>query len=74
VRIGDHQAPPAVPRDPPCSAAARIHEAARYTGLERLGVSTQCGFSSTLPGANLTTEDVQERKLELVAEVAATVW
>jgi len=53
---------------------ARIHEAARYTGLERLGVSTQCGFSSTLPGANLTTEDVQEQKLELVAEVANTVW
>ncbi len=53
---------------------ARIREAARYTGLDRLGVSTQCGFSSTLPGANLTTEDVQERKLELVAEVAATVW
>jgi 5-methyltetrahydropteroyltriglutamate--homocysteine methyltransferase len=54
--------------------AARIHEAARYTGLERLGVSTQCGFSSTLPGANLTTEDVQEEKLELVVEVANTVW
>jgi len=53
---------------------ARIHEAAKYTGLERLGVSTQCGFSSTLPGANLTNEDVQERKLELVAEVADTVW
>ena len=52
----------------------RIHEAARYTGLERLGVSTQCGFSSTLPGANLTTEDVQEQKLQLVAEVAHTVW
>jgi 5-methyltetrahydropteroyltriglutamate--homocysteine methyltransferase len=54
--------------------AARIHEAAKYTGLERLAVSTQCGFSSTLPGANLTNEDVQERKLELVAEVAETVW
>ena len=53
---------------------ARIHEAAKYTGLERLGVSTQCGFSSTLPGANLTTEDMQEQKLELVAEVAGTVW
>ena len=53
---------------------ARIHEAAKYTGLERLGVSTQCGFSSTLPGANLTTEDVEEQKLELVAEVARTVW
>ena len=52
---------------------ARIHEAARYTGLERLGISTQCGFSSTLPGADLTAEDAQERKLELVAEVAGTV-
>ncbi|MGH3245180.1 MAG: cobalamin-independent methionine synthase II family protein [Trebonia sp.] len=56
------------------AVTARIHEAARYTGLERLGLSTQCGFSSTLPGANLTTEDVEEQKLELVAEVANTVW
>jgi hypothetical protein len=32
------------------------------------------GLSSTLPGANLITEDVQEAKLELVAEVAAAVW
>lgn len=53
---------------------ARIREAARYTGLERLGVSTQCGFSSTLPGANLTTQDVQQQKLELVAAVAQEVW
>ncbi|HEX3513691.1 MAG TPA: 5-methyltetrahydropteroyltriglutamate--homocysteine S-methyltransferase, partial [Trebonia sp.] len=53
---------------------ARIHEAAKYTGLERLGVSTQCGFSSTLPGANLTTEDMQQQKLELVAQVASAVW
>ena len=60
--------------EPVSEVAARIHEAARYTGLERLGVSTQCGFSSTLPGANLTTEDVQEQKLALVAEVANTVW
>jgi 5-methyltetrahydropteroyltriglutamate--homocysteine methyltransferase len=58
----------------PVALTARIHEAAKYTGLERLGISTQCGFSSTLPGANLITEDVQEAKLELVAEVAAAVW
>jgi 5-methyltetrahydropteroyltriglutamate--homocysteine methyltransferase len=58
----------------PTELAARIREAARYTGLERLGISTQCGFSSTLPGANLITEDVQEAKLALVAEVAAAVW
>jgi 5-methyltetrahydropteroyltriglutamate--homocysteine methyltransferase len=53
---------------------ARVREAARYTGLERLGISTQCGFSSTLPGANLVNEDVQERKLELVAEAARQIW
>jgi len=53
---------------------ARVHEAAKYTGLDRLGVSTQCGFSSTLPGANLTNEDVQERKLELVVELAHHIW
>ena len=58
----------------PAELTARIHEAAKYTGLERLGISTQCGFSSTLPGANLITEDVQEAKLELVAELAASVW
>jgi 5-methyltetrahydropteroyltriglutamate--homocysteine methyltransferase len=60
--------------EPAGAVIARIHEAAKYTGLERLGLSTQCGFSSTLPGANLTTQDVQEQKLELVAEVAHSVW
>jgi methionine synthase II (cobalamin-independent) len=54
--------------------SARVYEAATYTGLERLGVSTPCGFSSPLPGANLTTEDVQEEKLQMAAEVASTVW
>jgi methionine synthase II (cobalamin-independent) len=60
--------------EPIAELTARVHEAAKYTGLERLGVSTQCGFSSTLPGANLTNEDVQERKLELVAELAHHIW
>jgi 5-methyltetrahydropteroyltriglutamate--homocysteine methyltransferase len=60
--------------EPLAELTARVHEAAKYIGLERLGVSTQCGFSSTLPGANLTNEDVQERKLELVAELAHHIW
>jgi 5-methyltetrahydropteroyltriglutamate--homocysteine methyltransferase len=60
--------------EPLAELTARVQEAAKYTGLERLGVSTQCGFSSTLPGANLTNEDVQERKLELVAELAHHIW
>jgi len=51
----------------------RIHEASRYMPLERLAVSTQCGFASVAKG-NAITPDVQERKLRLVAEVARSVW
>jgi 5-methyltetrahydropteroyltriglutamate--homocysteine methyltransferase len=53
---------------------ARIDEAARYVGRERLALSTQCGFSPVSIGGNLVSEDTQERKLELVAEVAHKVW
>jgi 5-methyltetrahydropteroyltriglutamate--homocysteine methyltransferase len=58
----------------PAELTARVREAAQHTGLDRLALSTQCGFSSVLIGANLTNEDVQERKLELVAEVAHSIW
>ncbi len=53
---------------------ARIDEAARYVGRERLALSTQCGFSPVSIGGNLISEEIQERKLELVAEVAHQVW
>jgi 5-methyltetrahydropteroyltriglutamate--homocysteine methyltransferase len=53
---------------------ARINEAARYVGRERLALSTQCGFSPVSIGGNLVSEDTQQRKLELVAEVAHQVW
>jgi methionine synthase II (cobalamin-independent) len=52
---------------------ARIAEAARIVPLERLALSSQCGFASTHEG-NRLTEDDQRRKLELVARVAAEVW
>jgi 5-methyltetrahydropteroyltriglutamate--homocysteine methyltransferase len=51
----------------------RIDAAARYIPLERLCVSPQCGFASTLPGNPLSEED-QRRKLELVVDVARAVW
>jgi 5-methyltetrahydropteroyltriglutamate--homocysteine methyltransferase len=51
----------------------RIQEAARYIPLERLALSPQCGFASTIEGNRLTLED-QRRKLELVADVARDVW
>ncbi len=56
------------------SLIARIDEAARYVGRERLALSTQCGFSPVSIGGNLINEETQERKLELVAEVAHQVW
>ena len=51
----------------------RIEEASRYLPLERLGLSPQCGFASTMEGNHITPED-QRRKLELVASVAQEVW
>jgi 5-methyltetrahydropteroyltriglutamate--homocysteine methyltransferase len=53
---------------------ARVDEAARYIDKERLAVSTQCGFASVSVGANHITEATQQRKLELVGEVARAVW
>ena len=51
----------------------RIKEASRYIPLERLALSPQCGFASTIEGNHLTLED-QRRKLELVASVAREAW
>jgi 5-methyltetrahydropteroyltriglutamate--homocysteine methyltransferase len=51
----------------------RIQEAARYIPLERLALSPQCGFASTMEGNRIMFED-QRRKLELVASVAQEVW
>jgi 5-methyltetrahydropteroyltriglutamate--homocysteine methyltransferase len=51
----------------------RIEEASRYVPVERLALSPQCGFASTLAG-NLLTEDDQWKKLELVVNTAHEVW
>jgi len=51
----------------------RIDEAAKFVPLERLALSTQCGFASTAAG-NLLTMDQQWRKLELVVDTARKVW
>jgi len=52
---------------------ARIDEAARSFPREQLGVSTQCGFASVAFG-NPITEEIEEQKLRLVADVAESVW
>jgi len=51
----------------------RVDEAAHYVALDRLSISPQCGFASVEFGNPVTFDD-QRRKLELVVEVARTVW
>jgi 5-methyltetrahydropteroyltriglutamate--homocysteine methyltransferase len=51
----------------------RIEEASAYVPIEQLAISPQCGFSSTHHGNDITDDD-QWRKLQLVVEVADSVW
>jgi 5-methyltetrahydropteroyltriglutamate--homocysteine methyltransferase len=51
----------------------RIEEASQYVPMERLALSTQCGFGSNAEG-NAITYDAQKAKLELVVQVATDVW
>ena len=52
---------------------ARIADAASVLPLDRLALSTQCGFASDGDGNDIT-EDAQWAKLALVAELAEEVW
>ena len=51
----------------------RIAEAAAFVPLERLALSTQCGFASVAKG-NAISFEVQEKKLHQVARVARSTW
>src|SRR5579859_2117844 len=50
-----------------------LDRAAAHVDPDRLAISPQCGFASTLKG-NLVTEDDQWRKLELVVDTARRFW
>jgi len=52
---------------------ARVDDAAQHVPLERLALSPQCGFASTIEG-NAITPQQQRQKLELVSRVAHEVW
>jgi len=51
----------------------RIEAASKFVARDRLAVSPQCGFASTLEGNAVSQED-QEAKLRLVAELAREAW
>jgi 5-methyltetrahydropteroyltriglutamate--homocysteine methyltransferase len=52
---------------------ARVEEASRYFPLERLALSPQCGFASTMEGNRISPEE-QRAKLHRVAEAARSIW
>jgi len=51
----------------------RVNEASRYIPFDRLGLSPQCGFASSIVGNKISPEG-QRRKLELVVERAQMIW
>ncbi|HKF16798.1 MAG TPA: cobalamin-independent methionine synthase II family protein [Candidatus Dormibacteraeota bacterium] len=53
--------------------ADRIRAASRFVDLERLALSPQCGFASSVVG-NAVTVDDERVKLETIARTAETVW
>jgi len=53
--------------------ARRIGEASAFFPLERLALSPQCGFATSILGNALTPDD-QHAKLKTIAETARAVW
>ena len=51
----------------------RVREAATFVPLERLALSPQCGFATSVVGNALSSED-QRAKLRTIVETASAVW
>jgi len=51
----------------------RVHDASRYVPRERLALSPQCGFASSVIGNHISPGD-EKRKLRLLVETARAVW
>ena len=51
----------------------RAEDAARYVDLDRLAISPQCGFASTVAGNPITEAD-ERAKLARVVEAARIIW
>jgi len=60
-------------RETVAELTARIQDAARHVELERLAISPQCGFATSVLGNALSPDD-QRAKLETLARTAEAVW
>ena len=52
---------------------ARLREASKFIPLERLALSPQCGFATSIVGNAISVED-EEYKLRTIVETAEQVW
>jgi 5-methyltetrahydropteroyltriglutamate--homocysteine methyltransferase len=60
-------------RETVAELARRIREAAAFVPLERLALSPQCGFATSIVGNALEVDD-ERAKLRTISETAAAVW
>jgi 5-methyltetrahydropteroyltriglutamate--homocysteine methyltransferase len=60
-------------REDPEKLEARIRDASRFVPLERLALSPQCGFATSVIGNSISVED-EEHKLRTIVETAERVW
>lgn len=60
-------------RETMAELSARIYEAAQYIDLERLALSPQCGFATSIVGNAISIED-EKYKLGVIVETAQEVW
>ena len=51
----------------------RVRQAAAWIALDRLALSPQCGFATSIVGNDLTVEE-ERAKLRVIAETARRVW
>ncbi len=52
---------------------ARIRAAGEFISAERLAISPQCGFSTSIVGNRISAED-QKSKLKLLVDTATSFW
>jgi len=57
----------------PVELRQRIVEASGFVARERLGLSPQCGFASSIIGNRIFYDD-QQMKLKLVVDTAQAIW
>jgi 5-methyltetrahydropteroyltriglutamate--homocysteine methyltransferase len=60
-------------RETPEELEARLREASAFVPLDRLALSPQCGFATSVIGNALSVED-EEYKLRTIVETAERVW